>query len=87
MIFLKNNKKIFNWKIIIGSSAWTNILSNRFFSNDDQKIDQWLWILNILTMCHFREESIWKWLLENLNIELGLPIYLINEKEYYKIIE
>ena len=83
MIFLKDHKKIFQWKIIAWSSAWTNILSEVSFSNDYQSITQWIWLLNIWTMCHYDKKSIWREMLENLSVDLELKF--IEEWKYIVI--
>lgn len=84
MRFLKEYKNIFENKIIAGSSAGTNILSEISFSNDYQKITYGLWLLHIWTMCHFKNIWIWKSILEQNNTQ-NIELLFLAEEEYKQI--
>ena len=55
--FLKYLRFIFNDKIIIWISAWTNLFSRYSYSQDYDTVFEWLWFLNIKTICHYDEEK------------------------------
>lgn len=63
-----------------------NLFAKYYYSNDYKEILKWLWFLNILTMCHYNKwDTMWKKLLQNLNLDI--PIYLINEKEFFHLLK
>lgn len=78
--FMKNHSNIFLHKTIIWSSAWVNILAKYSYSNDYSEVLEWLWILNIKTMCHYKWELDKKNILENFWEKLR--VYLIKDMEY-----
>ncbi len=53
----KNLRELFSEKIIAGSSAGANVLSNYYWSNQHSKIMEGLGILDIKVKAHFHAES------------------------------
>jgi hypothetical protein len=76
-------------KVIVWSSAGTNIFVNSFYTQDLEKVKEWWWWLPIKTICHRGP-----WAYDNdvksheaRSAELDaygekLPIYKIPEQEY-----
>ena len=57
MKYTKNHKKLFEGKVIAGSSAGAYALSKYYWGNDTRKIGKGLGILNIKTYCHYLPED------------------------------
>ncbi len=55
--YLKDKKYLLHWKNIIWVSAWANILSKYSYSNDYNEVFEWIWLLDIKTICHFNWDS------------------------------
>ncbi len=51
--YLKDKKHLLYWKNIVWVSAWANILAKYSYSNDYQEIFDWIWLLDLKTICHF----------------------------------
>ena len=79
MSFIKDNKEIFEWKIVAWSSAWTNLLSNISYSNDTGKNQQWYGFLDLYTVCHYKDE------LKDVIFNKNLEEVILKEKEYIVI--
>ena len=54
---IKNLEKLFDGKVVGGSSAGANCLSKYYYGNESQKIGNGLGILNIKTFCHFKQKD------------------------------
>lgn len=55
--YLKDRKYLLHWKNIIWVSAWANILAIYSYSNDYKEVFEWIWLLDIKTICHFNWDS------------------------------
>lgn len=67
-----------------GSSAGANLLSNHYYSNDNQRVDKGLGLFNINTFCHYDSSKFRK--LNTLIKESKNGIVIpINEGEYVEI--
>lgn len=50
-------KKVFDEKIIAGSSAWALVWASYFYENDTHNAHKWLWWFDEKIFCHFSTEK------------------------------
>jgi hypothetical protein len=70
----------FDNKTIIATSAGTNFLATLYYSNDRKEIAEGTSVLNINTICHFKNESIGK--VEELVLLNSMPTFAIKEGDF-----
>ena len=77
----KNLDKLFEGKIIAGSSAGAYFLTKYYYENDDNNFYKGLGILNIKALCHYNKEN--REIVEKLNkYKERLPIIILPDYIY-----
>lgn len=78
---IPNLKELWEWKLVIWSSAWVWVLSRYYCLWQEDRVCKWLDILPIKTLVHWEENQTKKY---ELLKEYGedLEIYKIPEEEY-----
>jgi hypothetical protein len=78
--YLKDKKYLLHWKNIIWVSAWANILAKYSYSNYYNEFFEWIWLLDIKTICHFNWENKIIDLLDSIWNKYN--IFTLEEKKY-----
>jgi peptidase E len=79
-----NLSKLFNNKVIVGSSAGANILAKYYYSTDKDRIEKGFGLLPIKVFCHYSTKKI-SVLKELKEYGENLKIYKIPETKYFII--
>ena len=84
--YLENRdlKKLFDGKVVAGSSAGTYVLSRYYYGNDTKKLEEGLGLLPVKTICHFNE-SLKNKLIELENFREKLDIYTLPNHKFVVI--
>lgn len=79
-IWKENLQRLWHGKTVVWTSAWANFLAKYCYENEREQLEEMFGILNIKTICHYKDNQQIYDKLDNLG-EI-LPIYTLRDTEF-----